>query len=593
MPAALLLLFRPAGLDAGGHRAFDRVAAEFPVRVRRMPADDHTESRLRLRVWTHDAAVGEGIERRRETGGWAAVLGNPARADLSGIPASEVPARVLDGGIAGVDSLSPPFAVALAERTDGPVHVAVDHCGIQHLYVREHADGCVWISSSLLALTAALGGTLDPEAAAEWLAAGHFISERTIAREVRKVGAGERLRLGADGCTTLGGWRAAPPADAVDGDYRRTLLDAVRTGHGDRETTAELTGGLDSRLILAARTAAGLPTRSWTIGDARSAELKTVARLQRAAGFEHLAAHVPLDPAFPPATQVLEMHELADGEVNALEYSPLLQAFAQTAGRWQVSMSGAGGETARGYYYGAIHDGRLDVDALVHKLAGASSSAVATLSRELFPDALGPLRGAVEGLLASSRLESPANQLEDVYLRGRMQRFAGRNTTTTGYFHRQALPFFDHAVVAASLGLPAARKSDGAVMRDALIAWAPDLARIPLDSGMSVAARSWGSPGTQARWAVAMGRKVVRRYGGAVGRRVSDPPPVPWTAIAADPGLRDLVHATLPREGSRVHQVLDPAATATLVDSALASGDLYSLGLVMTLELTLARMRAT
>lgn len=592
MPAALLLAFRAAGLDGPAHDRFERVAAEFPARVRRMDSDEHGGSRFRIRTWTHAAAVGAGVERRPATGAWAVVLGNPAGAPLAGVPAADVPARVLAGGPDVLERLSPPFAVALSERADGEVHVAVDRCGIQHLYLRELEDGSIWISSSLLALTAALGATVDADAAAEWLAAGHFISERTIAREVRKLGAGEHLRLDAGGCTVVGRWRPTRAAHSDDGDYRRTLLDAVRDRHGDPRTSAELTGGLDSRVVLAARIRSGLPTLSWTIGDPECAELRTVQRLRRAAGFDHVNATVGTNPAFPPAEQVLEMHELADGEVNALEYFPLLESFSQTEGRWRVSMSGSGGETARGYYYGAVHHGALDVDALVRKLAGATSAAVGTLSRDRFPSPLAPLRGAVEELLATSQLASAEGRLEDVYLRGRMQRFAGRNTSTTAYFHRQALPFFDDAVIGASLGLPVARKADGAAMREAIAVWTPDLARIPLDSGSSVTPRSWGRPGTQARWAAARGRAVVRRYGGSAGRRLLPPAPVPWGAIAADPGLRDLVHSTLPRGGCRVHGLLDPAATTALVNRALAGGDLYGLGLLLTLELTLGRMRA-
>jgi hypothetical protein len=47
----------------------------------------------------------------------------------------------------------------------------------------------------------------------------------------------------------------------------------VRAGSGDPLTAAELTGGLDSRLVLAARVHAGTGRRSWTIGNPDSAEV--------------------------------------------------------------------------------------------------------------------------------------------------------------------------------------------------------------------------------------------------------------------------------------------------------------------------------
>jgi asparagine synthase (glutamine-hydrolysing) len=586
MPAALLLVHRPAGRDDALDAAFERVAAAFPATVRDMAADDYADGAVRVRTWTHDSAVGRGIERQGDA--WAAVLGNPTRAGLPG-PA-EIPARILADGPGGLDSLSPPFAVAM---TDGAgVRVAVDRCGLQHLYVRAQPDGTTWISSSLLALADALGGTLDADAAAEWLAVGHFISERTMVREVRKLGAGEHLRLGAGGAETVARWRAEPQPPATDADYRDAFLEAVRTGEAEALTAAELTGGLDSRLVLAARVHAGTSRLAWTIGSPESAEVRTIRRLQRAVPFEHVIAGVGTGADAVEA--VLAMHALADGEVNALEYANLLQAFPAAEGRWKVSLSGSGGEIARGYYYAAIKDGKADAGALMHKFGSATRPALALLRHDRFPDPLAPLRGALEDFLASGADGSPELAMEDVYIRGRMQRFGGRNVTTTGHFFRQSLPFFDNTVVEASLGLPARRKAGGEVVRDAIAAWTPPLARIPLDSGIAVAPRDWRHPTTQARWAAAMGRKALVRYGGSAGRALARPAPsvVDWDGYRADPGFGEFVRATLPASGARVHELLDPARTAALVDAALAGGSLYPLGLVLTLELTLRRLSA-
>jgi hypothetical protein len=376
----------------------------------------------------------------------------------------------------------------------------------------------------------------------------------------------------------------------VDEDYRRTFLAAVGRGHADPLTAAELTGGLDSRLVLAARVQAGTERLSWTIGDPDSAEVRTIRRLQRAVPFDHVSA--PVADGGAAVASVLEMHALADGEVNALEYAPLLQAFPTAAGRWNVSMSGSGGEIARGYYYAAIKDAKVDVDALVHKLSSATRPAVGALSRERFPEPYRPLREAVERFLASGVDSTAELAMEDVYIRGRMQRFAGRNVSTTGYFFRQALPFFDNDVIVASLGLAASRKRDGAVVRDAVADWVPAFARIALDSGIALAPRSWRHPTTHARWAVAMGRKALVRYGGKPGKTLARPAPapVPWDTYRSAPEFREFVRDTVPVQGARVHEWMDPVAVNALVDAGLAGGNLYPLGQILTLELTLARL---
>jgi asparagine synthetase B (glutamine-hydrolysing) len=585
MPAALVLAFRAAGRNAALDDAFERVAAGFPARVRGFDVDDHADERMRVRAWSHERSVGAGIERRGAA--WAIVLGNPTHPDLTG--AADVPARVLDRGVDGLDALSPPYAIALGGE-DGAVHLGVDRCGLQHVYLHEQPDGTFWASSCLLALAEVVGGEIDADAVAEWLAVGHFISERTMVRGIRKLGAGERLRLDRDGVKSVARWRAEPAPPATDEDYRAAFLAAVRAGHGHAETAAELTGGLDSRLVLAARLRAGLPLLSWTIGDPDSAEVRTIRRLQRAVPFEHVAAQVDGDSL---VDAVLEMHALADGEVNAVEYAPMLLAFPASRGRWAVSMSGSGGEIARAYYYAAIKNGRLDHRGLAHKLSSATEPVVAALGRDRFPDPHRPLMDTIEAFLASGADGTPELAAEDVYIRGRMQRFAGRNTTTTGYFFQQALPYFDNHVIVASLGLPTERKAaNGAVVRDALAAWAPMLARIPLDSGIAVAPRSWRRPSTQARWGAAMGRKALVRYGGRAGRMVarSAPAPVSWERLRSEPRFHELVRDTLPARGARIHELLEPQKTTALIDAALAGGNLYSLGQLLTLELTFRRL---
>jgi asparagine synthase (glutamine-hydrolysing) len=602
MPASLLLAWHPAGIAGDRLERFERVASAMPKRVREMAAYDHGSAHSRVRVWTHRLALGAAPAVDPTSGAWLTAIGNPSRADLAGLEGDAVMARLLhdcrdslDETLAGV---SPPFGLVYSGGATAPIHVTVDRCGLQHLYLREEDDGTVWIGSSSLALGEALGATLDEGAVAEWLAAGHFVSQRTFAREVRKLAPGERLEFGAGRCVSKARWRPdGDPAATTDADYRSAFLDALDSCHAAAGTAAELTGGLDSRLVLAGRVERDLPTLSWTLGQPGCDELRVVDRLRSVRGFEHLA--VPLNgwlgQALPDLTA--SMHELADGEVNALEYAPLLVAFALLDRRRRISVSGSGGEIARAYYGAAAPrtaapGGQVNVDTLVHKLSGATAPLRGAMRADLFPDPAGPLKAAVEGFLDTSPGAGPGAMLDDFYLRARMQRFAGRNITTTGMYCRQALPFFDNRLVEVSFGLPMERKRQGRVVRDALAAWAPDLARVPLDSGVAVAPRSWRSPGAGARWATAMGRKALAVYGGRPGRRLagSSHEVVPWAAARAEPTFRRFVRDMLPESGCRVHRVLEPGATNRLVEAGLAGGALYPLGLVLTLELTLRRL---
>jgi len=601
MPAAMLIAARPPGLRDATAAEFDAVASAFPGRVRAMQEENAAADGLRARSWSHPAAMGRGPVADPATGSLLVVLGNPTRPDLLRRAVDAVPGVLLEECLVSfrstVDSLSPPFALAFWDGRTRALHVAADRCGLQHVYVRVGVEGTVWLSSGLLPLVEILGGTVDPDAVAEWLAAGHFVGERTMFREVRKLGGDEDLRVDEQGVSVERRKPVAPLGSATDEDYRAAFLEALSASHRADGTISELTGGLDSRLVLAGHLAGGLRASTWTLGLPASAEQRTVRRLRRRVDFEHIVVAPEPGAAQRLPDLVAEMHELADGEVNALEYAPLLLAFEQLAERRNVSVSGAGGEIGRGYYYKAIdgssgNGGVIDVEVLAGKLAGATRPVLAALpTGSNGVTALGPLRATIERQLAYTAGRPPDQQLDDFYIRGRMQRFGGRNVTTTGLFARQALPFFDNRLVQASLALAHDRKVDGRVVRAALEAWSPELSRVSLDSGVSVGPRSVRHPGRHVRWAAAMGRKVAVRYGGAAGQRLVAAPrqTLPWIEWAASPTLRSFIGDVLPPQ-RRIDALLDPDVTGAIVGRALTGGSLYPVGLLLTLELTLARV---
>jgi len=542
----------------------------------------------------HDAA----------TGSWLALLGNPSRSDLTDADPQALSERLLreclGRGVDALSGLSPPFAAILHDGRTGTTEVAVDRCGLQHLYLLEHPDGTIWISSSSLALAAGLGVPLDPEGIVEWLGIGHFISQRTFFRGLRKLGCGERLTLSSRGIAHSAEW--GPEARDLDGDPLEEFVgvfseSAVASATGD-PVAVEITGGLDSRLVLAALLDRERPFFGWTIGRPDSAELRTVARLRARVPFQHLIADV--QPNFVAELPVLvpEFHELSDGEVSALEYAPLLIAFDQLAGRRTTSVSGSGGETARGYYYGVLGHGSgprgVPVGALAQKVARDTGSLRLASKSSLLPQADDPVVGAIEHFIANSPAADPTAILDDFYLRARMQRFGGRNITTTGLFCRQGLPYFANEFVDLVFSLPNEQRADGRLLRQALQTLSPALAAVNLDSGVPVRPGSARDPGVRFRRMVAKARKGLVRYGGAPGRLLAAAAPdsVPWSAAQRDSQFRDFVRDLLQAPSTKVTGLLPDRVVASLVDDGLTGAELYPLGLLMTLELTLRRSGA-
>ncbi|GAA4509059.1 N-acetylglutaminylglutamine amidotransferase [Nonomuraea ferruginea] len=165
-------------------------------------------------------------------------------------------------GAGCVDHFTGMFAFAVAERGGGRLTLGRDRLGIKPLYLSE--DGRrLRFASSLPALLAA-GGVdtgIDPVALHHYMTFHSLVpGERTILAGVRKLPAATVRVIEADGTSTEHRYweprhrRPAAPAD--DGEWRRAVLDALRTAVrrrmvADVPVGVLLSGGLDSSLIVA------------------------------------------------------------------------------------------------------------------------------------------------------------------------------------------------------------------------------------------------------------------------------------------------------------------------------------------------------
>src|SRR5262249_50747516 len=167
-----------------------------------------------------------------------------------------------------------------------------------------------------------------------------------------------------------------------------------------------------------------------------------------------------------------------------------------------------------------------------------------------------------------------------------MQRFAGRNVTTTGLFCRQAVPYLADGVVTAVRSLPVRERHGGRTMAALLAELSPALARVPLDSGLPTQHGMAAWP----RRATALGRKALRRTGPArVAHRLAPVPVVPWGRLRETRGLRAVVADALAAD-ARIGAVVDRDGVRRIVDDGLAGGPLYPLGMLVTLEATLREL---
>lgn len=358
------------------------------------------------------------------------------------------PATYLDGVPEGMDGR---FAVV---RTGGEVHT--DPLGAYPVY---RCDG--WVSNSPEALRRVCGlGALSADALAGVLGGGWSLSGSPLWEGVSRV-----PWSGAGFLATGTGFSAERAG--------RLLVAAVRAlaDWPGRPNVVLVTGGRDSRLILAAARRAGIEMEVRTGGTPAAPDVVVGRRVAEAAGFEH---------------GLLEPHPHGDFQAHWREMAGVL---AQTTGGTATLAdaagfplapnppppaplplwhTGQGGEIARGYY------GDADLEGLVRKFLGVRpgrSTILSATGAALVGERIGGW---------AAELGAPEGDLGDLfYLHQRMARWAAPTHAAVEPIRDSTSALWSWKLLPDLLGLPREARMREEFHARVLDQLAPELAELP------------------------------------------------------------------------------------------------------------------
>jgi Asparagine synthase len=338
----------------------------------------------------------------------------------------------------------------------------------------------------------------DPLHACGLLNPGFPLGSVTPFRGVSALPRSTALRL-------LGGERARTPASpgsprpaadvaraegALAGgarDVAEALVAAVaplRDAGGPVELS--LTGGKDSRLIVAALVKAGVPVLARTHGFADHPDVVVAAEIARRLGIEHVVR--------TPAAPGQQVDVLGRIRATVLVADGMLSAF-ENVGRPDpapsatVTAGGHGGELLRGGYAETAAASRTAPGGLRGALGPALRAArSAELLRRLTTKHLallrrGPAAAYAAGIASSwtpALARAPLHALDDFYLVNRAGRWSA--AARQAYLLREHLvqPLFDDRVVLGARTVPLADRVSGALSAAVLAELSPALVDIPL-----------------------------------------------------------------------------------------------------------------
>jgi asparagine synthase (glutamine-hydrolysing) len=294
-------------------------------------------------------------------------------------------------GAAALAKVAAPFRSVVIDRRRREVVVCNDPHGLGRVFIHGTEDH-LFFATSVRALLAILPATrrFDPQGLAEYLAVGCALQDRTLYAGIRALPPGAAWSLTPEGEVrparhfTPENWESLEPLPPDEYNLRlfEAFAPALERCLGDGADTAlSLTGGLDSRAVLAWIPEGGLPCYTFG-GPLRDCADVTIARrLATTRGCPHTTLRVEADFFADFPRLAADAIVASDGELDvsgAVEVH-VNRAARAIAGRRLTGNYGS--EILRGHV--ALRPQALDAGLLQPEYRRLAASGLANLAREM------------------------------------------------------------------------------------------------------------------------------------------------------------------------------------------------------------------
>jgi len=359
---------------------------------------------------------------------------------------------------------------AAVVRKDGRTEIKLDAFGGYHIFYSLEAR---IISSSFYAICAVLPSlTISQQSACEYVFNGVVSGDDTLFDEVKLAPIQARILVGSHGLEVVRPRLSATrtfTAARRDASFRKSieLLDryfgALARSFGDRVCCA-LSGGYDSRLILAYLRRHGIKPRVYVYGSAREQDVLIAEEIARGEGF-------PLDvidkddrPVIPPGefAAAARRNFLA---TDGYGYAGIFHNGAETEESARrvcgdtIAINGGGGEIFRNFFY--LLDRGYTIREILWSFYSRFDPATCTavFDRESYYRSL---ERKVMNLLGSDARWLPRPTVEWLYHSFRCRAWDGKVDSIAGWYGFTAMPYLERAITRHASALPLYWKNHGA-----------------------------------------------------------------------------------------------------------------------------------
>jgi asparagine synthase (glutamine-hydrolysing) len=388
-------------------------------------------------------------------------------------------------------------------------------------------------STSLLAAAAALPRvTLDRQGLYEYAFQSCVLGDDTALSEVKRLGPTQIVELIAKGVQIHRVSKPLPskPSEASLADqlsfHRRLLHEVVeeQVRHFGDKIQCPLSGGLDSRLVLAVLRSLGCRPSVYVYGPGKTSDVTIAKQIGEAEGFDvewiEKDRYRDIAPDEFPEQVARNFHE-NDGTPNfggIFDNGGNSYARNSRHGSGSLAVSGGCGEVYRNFFF--LPDRQLTASAVTRSFfcrfdRGDTTSMFDPRSYTMRID--DKILEAMEWPDNHRPLQRPL--IEQIYPRVRARSLFGREISIEARYSPYLLPFLDHRVVAEAMTVPLPLKHAGLFEAQLLNTIDPSLARRPSAYGHDFAT----PPSLRHRfeeWTTRMRPTWLRKRSYAIQRRL-------------------------------------------------------------------------
>ncbi|TKD51353.1 adenine nucleotide alpha hydrolase family protein [Sphingomonas baiyangensis] len=397
-------------------------------------------------------------------------------------------------GVPDWDRLGGQFTVLI--RKTGRTTIFGDWFGAHQLF---HDDDLGVLTTSFLAAVRALPRPrFDAQGVYEFAFNVVPIGNDTVIEGLKLLDPRTMLTLDRDGAHVVAIEKrlpdtadAMPPAERI-ALHRRLLMRVVdaHVGHFGDRIFCPLSGGIDSRLLLAALRAAGSRPHVYVYGDRDEDDVVFAEAIGQAMGFavewvdKDGAVSVTPDGFAERVATDFEQFDALPTFGNIFDNGGAAYGRDKRHAGGALAASGGCGEIWRDFFF--LPDRPLSPRAVAHSFFARFDARDATGAFD--PRAF---LGAIEAKIADALgVANPAAKLsrqwiEQAYPRVRCRSLFGREISLESRLSPYMMPFLDHRLVAAAMRLPMPMKQAGRFEAQLLAAIDPELAAQPSAYGHS------------------------------------------------------------------------------------------------------------